>query len=88
LPDSSKKLHEVDFKTDDYKSADFVNDTSADFEAKMVLFYADFRNENSILDPPMVNRPLLENAVEDLLTRMKSKNFLLSVDQKQFSQRG
>ena len=40
-----------------------------------LLFYADFKNENSILDPPMVDRPLLENAVEDLLTRMRSKIF-------------
>ncbi len=41
----------------------------------MALFYADFRDENSILEPPMVDRPLLEKAVDDFLTRMRSQIF-------------
>jgi hypothetical protein len=31
-----------------------------------------------ILEPPMVDRPLSENAVQDLLTRMRSKIFFLA----------
>ncbi len=73
MPDSSKKRHGVDSKTDDYKSADFVNHTNAEFEAKNGFVLWGFRNQNSILGPPMIDRPLLENAVEDLLTRMRSK---------------
>jgi hypothetical protein len=44
----------------------------------MVLFYADFRNENyprAPMDDRMVDRPLPENTVQDLLLRMRSKIF-------------
>lgn len=33
----------------------------------MALFYADFKDENSILEPPPVDRSLLKKAVDEFL---------------------
>lgn len=47
----------------------------ADFEARMSLFYADFKDENTILEPPSLDRDVLEKAVEDFLHFMKNQVF-------------
>ena len=69
-------LREVDFYGEDFASEDFdVKAIVADFETRMSLFYADFKDRNSILDPPDVDRPLLEKALDDFLTFMRNQIF-------------
>jgi hypothetical protein len=75
LPDSCKKIHEGDFKHEDFRPQDFDTDVAAYFEARMALFYADFKDKNSILEPPRVDRPLLLKAVDDFLTFMRNQKF-------------
>jgi hypothetical protein len=76
LPDSCKTLREGDFNADDYEPDDYITEITADFDARMALFYADFKDQDSILEPPPVDRPLLQNAVDDFLTFMRKQIFL------------
>jgi hypothetical protein len=75
LPASCKLLREGDFAGVDFSSEDFVTEITADFEARMALFYADFRDRNSILETPGVDRPVLQNAVDNFLTFMRKQRF-------------
>ena len=57
---------------------DFVVDFIASLEARLALFFADFEDNNSIIsiiEPPPVDRPLLQKAVDDFLTFMKNQKF-------------
>ena len=69
-------LREGDFNADDYEPDDYITEITADFDARMALFYADFKDQNSILEPPPVDRPLLQKAVDDFLTFMRKQIFL------------
>jgi hypothetical protein len=75
LPDACKKLSEGGFTSSGFTPTGFITDTPADFEARMALFYADFKDGNSILEPPRVNRQLLENAVDEFLNLMNNQTF-------------
>ncbi len=74
LPDSCKKLHEGSSTATSFTSVSF-KDVIADFKARMALFYADFNDEKTILEPPKVNRRLLEKAVNELLDFMRNQNY-------------
>jgi AbiV family abortive infection protein len=73
LSNSAKVLSEGDFVPDDFVFGDFNMGSIPDMKARMALFYADFKDENSILDPPSVDRPVLKNAVDKFLTHMRDK---------------
>jgi hypothetical protein len=75
LPDSCKVLREGDFSAQDFDSDDFNTEITADFDARMALFYADFKDQNSTLEPPPVDGSLLKKAVDDFLTFMRKQIF-------------
>jgi hypothetical protein len=76
LPDSCKMLREGDFSADFDSDDDFNTEIAADFDARMALFYADFKDQNSILEPPPADSRLLQKAVDDFLTVMRKQIFL------------
>jgi hypothetical protein len=63
LQNSCKVLSKGDFVPNDVVLRDFVVGLIADFEARMALFFADFKDQNTILDLPPVDRGMLENRV-------------------------
>jgi AbiV family abortive infection protein len=73
LPDSCKKLRKGSFTRSFSKS--FTRDIIPDFKARMALFYADFEDKHSILEPPKVDRSLLEEAVKEFLNFMRKQKF-------------
>jgi hypothetical protein len=73
LPNSAKVLSEGDFEPNDFELDDFEVGLIADMQARMALFYADFKDQNSILDPPPVDRDVLEKAVDDFLLFMAGR---------------
>ena len=68
-------LSKGDFEPNDYELEDFEVGLIADMEARMALLYADFKDKNSISDPPPVDRDLLEKAVDYFLQFMKNQVF-------------
>jgi hypothetical protein len=66
-------LSEGDFEPNDFELDDFEVGLIADMQARMALFYADFKDQNSILDPPPVDRDVLEKAVDDFLLFMAGR---------------
>jgi hypothetical protein len=70
LPESCKKLHEGSF-TKTFSQNSMSTDLIANVNARLTVFFADFQNKNSILQPPQVDRPLLVKAVEDFLIFMR-----------------
>lgn len=73
LPDNCKKLSKGGFTDRSFTSTGFIHDIIADFEARMALFYADFKDANSILEPPRVDRQLLARAVDEFLDFMRNR---------------
>jgi hypothetical protein len=71
FPVSSKLLSKGDFVPEDFVLGDFYMGLIADMKARMALFYADFKDENSILDPPLIDRSILEKAVNEFLEFME-----------------
>ncbi len=67
FPNSYKVLSKGDFEPNDYELEDFEVGLIADMEARMALLYADFKDKNSISDPPPVDMDLLEKAVDYFL---------------------
>jgi hypothetical protein len=66
------------FTTTGFTPTGFTQDTTADFETRMSVFYANFdknNNYNSILRPIEVDRDLLVNAVEDFLAFMRQQKY-------------
>ncbi len=71
LQNSCKVLSRGDYEPDDVVLTDFEAGLIADFEARMSLFFADFKDQNTIVDPPQVDRDVLEKNVNDFLHFMK-----------------
>jgi hypothetical protein len=78
LPNSCRVLRGGGFTTTGFTPTGFTQDTTADFETRMSVFYANFdknNNYNSILRPIEVDRDLLVNAVEDFLAFMRQQKY-------------
>jgi AbiV family abortive infection protein len=73
LPESCTKIHQGEF-SNEFASEDFNTDVKADFETRMGIFYTDFKTEKGLLDPPAVNKKLIETATEDLLKLISNQS--------------
>jgi hypothetical protein len=73
LLNSCKVLSKGGFEPNDFVLGDVEMGLIADMEARMALFFADFKDKNSILDPPQVERSLLVKNVDDFLSFMRTR---------------
>lgn len=72
FPTFSKLLNEEgDYDPADYDPYDYHADLLADMKARMALFYADFKDKYSIEKPPLIDRHVLERAVNKFLDCMR-----------------
>jgi hypothetical protein len=78
LQNSSKVLSKGDYEPNDVVLTDFVVGLIADMEARMSLFYGDFKDQNSIMEPPPVDRGVLDKNVNDFLHFMKTNVFIMT----------
>jgi hypothetical protein len=75
LQNTSKVLTKGSIHPNGFYLPDFDVGLIADFEARMSLFFADFKDQNTILDLPPVDRDVLEKNVADLLHFMRNETF-------------
>jgi hypothetical protein len=73
LPDTCKILHKGSFTNKSFTLVSFNRDLIADLEARKAVFFADFKDKNSIEMPPSVDRALLEKAVDKFLFCMRNE---------------
>ena len=76
------KVLRKDLKKGDFCELDFVMGLSADFDARLSIFYADFNendNYHSVKQPTKVERPILQEAVDKFLKFMKAQNTLRGI---------
>jgi hypothetical protein len=77
LPEACKMLRR-DFKKGDFYEPDYVMGLSANFDARLSIFYADFNehdNYNSVKQPTKVDRPILKEAVNEFLKFIREKKY-------------
>jgi hypothetical protein len=78
LENRCKVLTRGDFEPNDVVLRDYEVGLIADFEARMALFFADFKDENTILVSPAVDRDVLEENVPKFLHFMRNSGSQLS----------
>jgi hypothetical protein len=72
LENRCKVLSKGDFEPNDVVLRDYEVGLIADMEARMALFFAEFKDENTILDPPPIDRGILERNVNKFLYFMRN----------------